>query len=203
MTSLDPRREEAPAPVQSSRLLPALFEGMRPGRRLTVLDVGPAVPETVRFFSRFRSRLHICNLYEESLVREQQQDLDDHELRQSFADLLSIPRGGLVDICLFWDFPNYLTPRSLQALGAALRPYLHPGSCGHGFSVLNVNTPLSNLEYGIAGADAICSRPSAHPQMDYFPHTHEELNASLGAFHIERGWLLADGRLEMLLRAQV
>jgi hypothetical protein len=193
----------SPAPQQSSRLLPSLFENISPERRMTVLDVGPAVPETIRFFSGFRCRLHVCNLFEEALVREQQQDLDDAELRKAFSDLLDLPRGSLLDICLFWDFPNYLTTRSLRALGAALRPYLHPGSRGHGFSVLNVNTTLHNLQYGIVGPDAMCSRPAGLEQLAYYPHTHEELNDCLGALKIERGWLLADGRLEMLLQANV
>ena len=205
VTSLNPEgvASASAAPVQASRLLPALFEQIRPDRRVTVLDVGPAFPETVRFFSQFKSRLHICNLFEEPLVREQQEDLDEAELRQAFMDLLHLPRGSLIDICLLWDFPNYLRPPALRALGAALRPYLHPGSRGHGFSVLNVNTPLSNLRYGIARPDAMCSRPARLAQLGYYPHTHEALNQCLGVLKIERGWLLADGRLEMLLKTEV
>ena len=203
VTSLGAGGAGTPAPQQSSRLLPSLFENIRPDRRLTVFDVGPAVPETVRFFSDFRCSLHICNLFEEELVRKQHHELDDAELRTAFSKLLDLPRGSLIDICLFWDFPNYLTTRCLRAFGAALAPYLHPGSRGHGYSVLNVNTPLSNLQYGIAGSDSICSRPARLDQLAYYPHTHEELNESLGAFRIERGWLLADGRLEMLLQARV
>jgi hypothetical protein len=109
----------------------------------------------------------------------------------------------MIDICLLWDFPNYLKPRTLKAFGAALRPYLHAGSMGHGFSVLNVKTPLKNREYGIVRPDAICSRPARLKQLPYYPHSHEEMNECLGALRIERGWLLADGRLEMLFQAEL
>ncbi|MGA0264983.1 MAG: hypothetical protein ACO3KY_03745 [Lysobacterales bacterium] len=203
VTPLSAEGAASTAPVQSSRLLPSLFDQIQADRRITVLDVGPAVPETVRFFSQYTSRLHICDLFEERLVREQQDDFNESEMRQAFTRLLRLPRGTLIDICLFWDFPNYLKPHSLRALGAALKPYLHPGTRGHGFSVLNVNTPLSNLSYGIVRPDALCSRPSRHPQMGYFPHTHEALSDCLGHLKIERGWLLADGRLEMLLQARL
>jgi hypothetical protein len=189
--------------TQSSRLLPALFSRLDPTRRITVLEVGPAVPETVRFFGQFRSRLHICDLFEEPLVREQQDELEEAEIKQAFLDLMQLPRGKLIDICLFWDFLNYLKPKTLRALNSALRPYLHPGTRGHGFSVLNVETPLSNRQYGIVQPDTLCSRPGRLAQLDYFPHSHEELNACLSAFRIGRGWLLADGRLEMQLEAQV
>jgi hypothetical protein len=88
-------------------------------------------------------------------------------------------------------------------LNAALRPYIHPGTRGHGYSVLNVETPLKNRQYGIVRADTMCSRPSRLEQLHYYPHSHDELNACLDSFRIGRGWLLADGRLEMLLEAQV
>ena len=153
--------------------------------------------------SAFRSRLHIANLYEEPLLREADPDLDHAELKEAFLDLFAFPRGTLLDICLFWDFLNYLTPRMLRAFSAALKPYVHGGTRGHGFSVLNVETPLSNREYGVLSPDTLCSRPSRLAQLDYYPHPHEELNDCLTSFQIARGWLLADGRLEMLFEARV
>lgn len=188
---------------QASRLLPELFAEVRPDRPLTLLDVGPAMSETVRYFSQFRCRLHIKDLYGEDFVRERQEELDEAELKQAFQDQLALPRGTLIDICLFWDFLNYLTPKALRALDSALRPYLHPGSRAHGFSVLSVKTPLSNRRYGILDQERLCIRPARRRQMAYFPHKHEELDACLGSFQIARGWLLADGRLEMLLEATV
>jgi hypothetical protein len=188
---------------QSSRLLPSLFSQLDASRRITVLEVGPAAPETISFFGQFRSCLHIKDLYEEPLVREEHQDLDEQELKQGFLDLLGFPRGTLIDICLFWDFLNYLTPKALRAFNAALKPYLHGGTRGHGFSVLNVETPLSNRQYGLAEYDTLCSRPARLEQLSYYPHSHSELDRCLASFQIARGWLLSDGRLEMLLEARL
>ena len=188
---------------QQSRLFPSLFKQLDISRKLTVLEAGPAVPETIRYLGQFKSRIHIANLYEEPLVREQQNELAETEMKQTFQDLLRFPRGTLIDICLFWDFLNYLNRPALRAFSAALRPYIHAGTRAHGFSVLNVETPLRNQQYGIVQPDTLSIRPGRLAQLDYYPHSHEELSACLCCFNIGRGWLLPDGRLEILLHAQL
>ncbi|MFT6052044.1 MAG: hypothetical protein ACI9B9_001690, partial [Halioglobus sp.] len=51
--------------IQSSKLLSSLFENVSPGRRLAVLHVGPALQETIEFFSSFRCRVHFVDLFSE------------------------------------------------------------------------------------------------------------------------------------------
>ena len=128
-----------------------------------------------------------------------QSELSEAELKYEFQKLMNFKVGTLIDICLFWDFLNYLNSKALRAFSAALKPYIHPGTRGHGFSVLNVETPLSNQRYGITDFQTISVRPSRNAQLDYYPHSHEELNRSLTCFKVGRGWLLPDGRLEILL----
>ena len=188
---------------QSSRLFPSLFKAVDPLHRLRVFDVGPANPETVHFIGQFKSRIHIADLYSESLVRTQQRDLCEQELKQEFQKLLGFKVGTLIDVCLFWDFLNYLSQPALRAFSAALGPYIHAGTRAHGFSVLNVETPLRNQQYGIVSADTLSIRQGTAAQLEYYPHTHEELNVSMSCFDIGRGWLLPDGRLEILLKAVV
>ncbi len=188
---------------QSSRLFPSLFEGIDPIHRLSVFDVGPAIPETIHFLGQFKSRIRIADLYSESLVRTQQNELCEQEMKQEFQKILGFKVGTLIDVCLFWDFLNYLSRPALSAFCAALSPYIHAGTRAHGFSVLNVETPLRNQQYGIVSADKLSIRPSTLVQLDYHPHSHEELNASMSCFDVGRGWLLPDGRLEILLNAVV
>ncbi len=188
---------------QASRLLPEIFEGVDPKHGVTALEFGPAVPETIAFFGQFKCRVHVANLFENEAIRTQQAELDEAALKEAFRAHFNFPRGTLLDVCLFWDFLNYLRPATLRALSAALQPYLHAGTCGHGFSVLSVETPLNNREYGVLRPDVICNRPARMPQMDYFPHTHEGLDRGLPAFKIQKGWLLSDGRLEMLFQARI
>ena len=111
--------------------------------------------------------------------------------------------GTLIDVCLFWDFLNYLSRPALRAFSSALAPYIHAGTRAHGFSVLNVETPLRNQQYGIGDLNTLCVRQNKAAQLDYYPHSHDELNESMTCFNIGRGWLLPDGRLEILLKAAV
>ena len=189
--------------TQYSRLFPSLFENLDTGRLVTVLEVGPAIPETIRFFGQFRSRIYVADLYGEPLVCDQHEEQPEQELTAAFRNVLDFPVGTLFDVCLFWDFLNYLNRPALRAFSSALRPYVHPGTRGHGFSVLSVETSLRNQQYGIVQPDTLSIRQSNKPQLDYYPHSHEELNGSFDSFHIDRGWLLPDGRLEILLNAQV
>lgn len=207
--SVAPVPAEAPAGsrvpgglVQASRLLPSLFSGLNP-RRLRVFDAGPANPESIRFLGQVPSRIHVADLYSEHLVRTQQTDLSEQEMKLEFQKILGFKVGTLIDVCLFWDVLNYLSRPALRAFSAALKPYVHPGTRAHGFSVLNIETPLRNQEYGILDGSSISVRPGRRKQLDYYPHSHEELNQCLDCFEVGRGWLLPDGRLEILLHANV
>jgi hypothetical protein len=188
---------------QSSRLFPSLFQKVDSKKRISVFEAGPATSETIRFLGQFKSRIHVADLFSEDLVRKRQSEMSEKEMKIEFQNLLNFKVGTLVDVCLFWDFLNYLSPMALRAFGSALRPYVHKGTRAHGFTVLNVETPLRNQQYGIASPDTLCVRPCKQAQLNYYPHSHEELNNSLACFDIGRGWLLPDGRLEILLNAKV
>lgn len=185
--------------LQYSQLLPTLFARADLRGRISVLEVGALSPESLQFFSQFKSRIHVRDLFSEKLIRAQQEDLSEKELKLEFQKLLNFKVGTMLDICLFWDFLNYLNRPALRAFSAALKPYVHAGTRAHGFSVLNVETSLRNQQYGIASLDQISVRKNAAAQLDYYPHSHDELNRSLSCFNVGRGWLLPDGRLEILL----
>ena len=62
----DGPRQGRVGPVTStyqSRLFGSLFQWLDVNRRLTVLDIGTALPETVNFFSQYICRLHFIDLY--------------------------------------------------------------------------------------------------------------------------------------------
>ena len=120
--------------TQSSQLLPALFQHVDEDRRLTVLHLGPALPETVAFFSRYRSKLFFSDPLSELYPRDAEEDADP---RQQMAAALELPEGLRFDLCLFWDLFNFLDDTALVALQDVLRPHLHPSSLGHGFAAHN------------------------------------------------------------------
>ena len=184
---------------QKSTLFPALFRLLDVNHRLTVLEVGSALPETVDFFSQFRCRLHFVDLFHEPFVRGQA-DLSEAELRQGFEAQLRFNAGTRIDLLLFWDYLSYLDDPALRAFNSALRPWVHAGSRAHGFAVHHLAIRLANCQYGVEDRDTLSIRERTTTQMRYHPHSQIDMHEMMTCFDFERGLLLPDGKLEMLLK---
>jgi hypothetical protein len=192
-----------PGPVVSqlpSKLFAALIKQVDSDRRLVVLEIGTALAETVEFFSQFNCRLHFCDLFTEPCVREQA-GLSPDELRQGFDGQFRFPAGTAFDLCLFWDFLSYLDDPALRAFNAALRPWLHAGSLAHGFGVHHLAISLENIQYGVKDQESLTIRQRQTSQMRAHPHSQIEMSDMLDCFKFERGLLMPDGKLEMLLKS--
>ena len=189
------------ASSQSSKLLPSLFERVDEEQRLSVLHIGPALPDTVDFFAAYRCKLHFVDLFGElPLV-----DIADEEptLQQRLDDLLQFPQGTQFDICLFWDLFNFINRDAIRVLLAALRPYLKANALAHAFAAHNLKTPTNSYVYGIRHNDEISLRNRPAQLAEYAPHSQGDLKQLLYYFNFERSVLLADSRLELLLRARL
>jgi hypothetical protein len=196
----------AAGPVTSripSKLLGSLFRShfgaLDTSRRLTVLEIGAALPETVNFFSGFTCRLHFVDLFAEAFVAAQQKQ-SESELRAAFEACFRFPAGTRLDLCLFWDFLTYLDDTALRAFNAALRPWLHRGTRAHGFGAHHMAVRLANVHYGICDLDTFSLRDRRGPPLHMYPHSQIEMHDMLSCFAFERGLLLPDGKLEMLLK---
>lgn len=196
-------RSGATGPViarHQSKLLAGLFHDVDPKHRLTVLEIGPALPETVEFFSRFRCRLHFLDLYNESFLRDRSGELSEKELRHCFEERLRFAEGTRLDICLLGDFLSFLDDRALRAFNSALKPLVHPGTRAHGFGVHHMAVRLEHHQYGIIDADTLSIRSRHRDSMPYHPHSQVEMADMLNCFAFARGLLLPSGKLEMLLK---
>ena len=177
-----------------------LFDGHDASQRLTVFDVGPATPETIAFFSQFKCRLYFADLFEEQHLWAPPSQ-DEQDIEPCFPSLDAYPSDELFDICLFWDFLNYLDQRALTAFNDAIRRFVHRTTRSHAFSTLNVSTTLNNVRYGIRQIDTLSVRNSSEPQPERHPHPQAEIKRLLPCLDIMRSRLLTDGRLEILLGA--
>ena len=185
---------------QPSKLFSGLFRMVDVNHRLTVLEIGPALTETVEFFSQFKCRLHFADLFHEPFVREQQARLSEKELRHAFEEQFRFPEGTKIDICLMWDFLCYLDDPALRAFNSALRPWLHPGTRAHGYGVHHLAIRLENIQYGVKDKETLNIRKRRSTQLPYHPHSQIEMHEMLNCFDFERGLLLPEGKLEMLLK---
>lgn len=188
-------------PRHQSLLFPALCSKLPRDRRLNVLDVGPAFPETIRFFSTYHCRLHFADLYSDPLVLKGSSHLDGDALRQALRTSMAVPADTLFDLVLLWDFANYVDDQALRAFDDVLRPCLHRQAIGHGFAVRTADTRVRNQWYGIDKPHLFTIRQPREAQLRFHPHSQAILINLLTCFDIDRGMLLPDGRLEVALRA--
>ncbi|MGH8034430.1 MAG: hypothetical protein ACREO9_04335, partial [Lysobacterales bacterium] len=86
--------EPAPAPApeirrdtrQASKLLSQLFGSLDTRKKLTILDVGRATPESVAFFSQLRCKIHMLDLYSELRMGHIGRDSSGRTLQRQFQD---------------------------------------------------------------------------------------------------------------------
>ena len=197
----DIKTRETALQVQS-KLLPLLFKGLDENRRVTLLNIGPAAPETVEFFSQFKCRLCFTDLYSELIPLDQNTDLEEQAMKQQLQTLFSFPADTQFDICLFWDTLNYLNAPALRAFSKALQPFIHKNTQAHGFVKFKTTTQLAKQQFGIHQTDQLSIREQENQALAYHPHSQAELQKLLHGFTINKGTLLPDARLEILLRAK-
>lgn len=188
---------------QQSLLFPSLFGKLNTKLRFNVLDIGPAQPETIRYFSPFRCCLHFASMYSEPVTLNGSADLTHQERVDQFTEALALRKGTRFDLCLFWDYPNYLDDDGLSAFSEALKPHLHRRTLGHAFAVRTSETRLDNRWYGIDQPHLFTIRPPLDRQTNIFPHSQAILINLLTCFSIDRGMLLPDGRLEVAMQSAV
>lgn len=194
--------------VRSTLLLPLLLERFEPEQTLTVLDVGYGVPETVEFFSQYACRLHFAGLIDapELSAPVPEEDPGGY-LDATFERLCDFPADTRFDICLLWDFLNYLPAPALYSFSRALTPYLHRDSRAHGFGAFKAAASMSRdsrtaLQYGVYASDELLVRPRPGARPPGHSHSRAVLAHSLSCFEIVRGTLLREGHMELLLQAR-
>ncbi len=170
------------------------------GRRMKILDVGPAFPETVQFFSQVCCRLYIADLFTERA--ELSGALPDDEPEEaSFPTLESYPEDERFDICLFWDFLNHLDIPELKAFNLALQPFIHGGTTAHAFTTQNSRVATRGLSYGIEGHGRFSERERTTPSLNVHVHALSDFKDYFPCLNITRSRLLTDGRVEILMSA--
>ena len=185
--------------VLHSNLLAELFRAQRQGERLMVLDFGYASPSTVEFFSQFKCRLDFIDIYSQQFVVEADNECSHGELVKQFTEAISLDADCKLDICLFWEFFNYLDGPALKALMVALEPNIDQYSRGHSLGLLNARNQLPFNRYGIHSSASLSQAEREGEQPLVYPHSQRELNSLLDYWEIDKSRLMPDGRVEYIL----
>lgn len=187
--------------TQQTLLFPTLVKRIDPDRRLSVLEIGPALPETIEYFSQFKCRLHFAAMYSDPVLQMQSGEYTEAELVDHFKKSFGFSKGTRFDVCLFWDFLNYLDDKALRAFNTAIKPHIHKSTRAHAFTVRTLDTSFSNQQYGVEQGHMFSIRPRTGVQARTYAHTQAILVNLLASFDIDQGMLLPDGRLEVLMSA--
>lgn len=181
-------------------LLASLLGDLDEERKLTVFDAGSATSETVEFFSNYKCRLHFADLYSGQALSRLDDELAENELLDHFRELLSYPINTNFDVCLLWDFLNYLPQPALKAFTEVLSGYLRPDTRIHGFATLKPSTPFPNQVFAIAKIDTLKIKPRSAAQFPCYLHSQLALNKTLAGLKIGKATLLSNGLLEMSMQ---
>lgn len=188
-------------PTQQTLLFPSLIRKLDTSKRLSILEVGSALPETIAFFSQFKCRMQFASMYTDRLLEMQKGYFTEIELTEYISRSFNFPNNTSFDVCLFWDFLSFLDDKGLRAFNTALLPYLHRKTRAHAFAVRTLSTSFPHQRYGIEQAHLFSIRPPVSELKATFPQTQATLVNLMSSFDVDQGMLLPDGRLEVLLTA--
>ena len=181
--------------------MPSVLEQTDEGRRLTVLNIGPALPETVDFFAQYKCRLYFADVCAEPTFFQHDEELSAGELDANFRNFFDYPKQTKFDICLLWDVLNYLDNSALEAFSKALNPFLNSATRIHGYSTLKASVKLPNQQFSINRNDCLKIRPRHDEQAPYYSRSQMALNKLLYGMAVSKAKLLTNGLLEVLLKA--
>jgi hypothetical protein len=208
--------------ILPSRLLPEVLEQVAGIPRIMVLDAGIATPESVEYFGHKSCRLQFSSFHDVLLdppkpapVAKVGQIIDEkerleylyHAWRDKFKALMNYQAGTRFDLCLFWDYFNYLDDIALKAFAETLAPFIGSHTVGHCFAMLKPETVFPDRTYGILTPGEIAARPVHHglpgAAKIYARHARPQarLISLLTGFVVNHGVLRRDGMLEATLKA--
>lgn len=195
----------------TSSLMAGVFSQVPAQRQLQLLDFGVASAATVNFLSHFSCRVSFVDLLsysaqieaDESQQREQRDDFvafSHHQLVSRYRAMLGDYKISTVDICLFWDLPNYLSAEHINALMTALAPHLHSYSCAHLIGIYNPHSRVEPVHFGLSDLGTLTQSAAQIAFSQHFhPYRQGELEHLLPSYKIDRSRMLGKGRVEYLL----
>jgi hypothetical protein len=186
------------APV-SAPLFRGLLEKLDEDRRYVVLDLGPALTETVSAFSGLHCRIDIVDLAD---------DLDalnghvEESERQEFAEsLVAARRDEPADLVLCWDLLNYLERPALKTLMRCVADRARPGAWVHALMAYAASEMPSRPNHYLPTEDHTLCVVARTTELRAAPrYTMGDLARYMPSYRKDRVILLRNGMQEFLFR---
>lgn len=122
----------------------------------SVLDLGPATPSTVEFYTDYRCRVGFADALDTLASLGGQEPLDPQTARHAVEQAVPLDSQRPWRLVLLWDLLDYLPGAILEQLAAHLKQALVPGALVHGFVTDGPQTvPGRPAVYEILDRDAL------------------------------------------------
>ena len=128
MTLSTPRETVVSSTVCKSLGLNALLDTVQDNRTYSILDLGPALEDNVRYWSQFSCRLHIQDFYRSYQEWKAANKQEEEYEKAAFSILFPFSDETVFDIILVWDLFNYFDLRELVMLVQRLSRWCRPGT---------------------------------------------------------------------------
>ena len=174
---------------ERTRIVPEAFDGLDTDTTLNILDTGPAEPQSIGFFRRYRCRLYVASLFNPAVPA--------HGVESAPAYFESMGRVRF-DVCFLWDYINYPDDEAFAEFVSILADRVHERTRLYAIGAYAAELPLRAYRYAISDIDQVAIRPGGG--MVPRPRSRNDLETVTRRFAVHRAALRRDNRLELLLR---
>ena len=174
---------------EHTRILPEAFEGLDGVSALKILDAGPAEPQSVDFFRRYRCQLYVANLFDPAVPA--------HGIESAPEFFESVGRVRF-DFCFLRDYINYPDDQAFAEFISILTDHVHERTRLYAIGAYAADLPLKAHRYGRADVARLAMR-AGHGTVPR-PRSRNDLETVARGLKIHRAGLRRDNRLELLLR---
>jgi len=186
-------REDGPdGPVEHvSPGLKAIADGLNPDLEYRFLDLGPAVPANIDYFSRYASHIRIADA-----VEDLRSIVPDEENPDLLVDLVgqALPLKPLeFDVVMAWDLLSYLNAEVVEATMDRLQVACRPG--GKVLLLIHSGTtmPAAPQVFEIQSNNTINYRLTTSAVTDTRDVPPAEVERLLDGFRVESSFVLRHG----------
>lgn len=186
----------------NSPLLFGVLNALDHDSRCDILDLAPASPELLNFFSDSYCKLFLPGCRQQLLETGHNPDPKQTLPAPDYRRLVPLPdeRDKALDIILLWDLPNYLEKPTLRGVFNHLIPYTDQRTILHTYIHTRQNMPQAPAEFRLFGNNQVFVEINT-PWTRSCPMFYQELlHKILAPFRVQRGMLLANGLQEYILR---
>jgi len=184
--------------VQKALALNILLNQIRPDRKTTILDLGPAVGQNLDALSVGPCRFYIEDLFETLNSFDYLAPEDGFSLETVFSYLLPFPKHCRFDLILAWDIPNYLERESFRCLMLHLGRFCRPGTLLYCLISTGKLMPESPYRFRIMDTETLVYENRSSVLRTSPRYEATDLGQAMPRFRVYSSFVLRNGYREYL-----